>query len=183
MKRFARMTARCIAVVALQSVAVAATIPDRMNLELVGHSTLNGAGKGGEGLALKQYGSRKILFLAHESGPLCFSVIDVTSSADPVVLKQLPVEAEFIRCNSLGLSGNILVVARQSEKVGQPHGGIKIYDVTEANNPQLLSYLDLTGPQFSRDPLFDLYGREARLLIPRRGRKTLFRKTRWMIKC
>ena len=79
-------------------------------------------------------------------GPLCFSVIDVTSSADPVVLKQLPVEAEFVRCNSLGLSGNILVVARQSEKVGQPHGGIKIYDVTEADNPQLLSYLDLTGP-------------------------------------
>jgi hypothetical protein len=36
--------------------------------------------------------------------------------------------------------------ARQSEKVGQPHGGIKIYDVTEANDPQLLSYLDLTGP-------------------------------------
>jgi hypothetical protein len=61
-------------------------------------------------------------------------------------LKQLRVEAEFVRCNSLGLSGNILVVARQSEKVGQPHGGIKIYDVTEANDPQLLSYLDLTGP-------------------------------------
>ena len=72
MKRFARMTACCIAVLALQSAALAATIPDRMNLELVGHSTLNGAGKGGEGLALKQYGSRKILFLAHESGPLCF---------------------------------------------------------------------------------------------------------------
>ena len=63
MKRFTNMTASCIAVMALQSVAVAATIPDRMNLELVGHSTLNGAGKGGEGLALKQYGSRKILFL------------------------------------------------------------------------------------------------------------------------
>ena len=59
MKRFARMTACCIAVLALQSAALAATIPDRMNLELVGHSTLNGAGKGGEGLALKQYGSRK----------------------------------------------------------------------------------------------------------------------------
>ena len=105
MKRFARLTACSIAVWALQSAAIAATIPDRMNLELVGHSTLNGAGKGGEGLALKEYGSRKILFLAHESGPLCFSVIDVTSSADPVVLRQLPVEAEFVRCNSLGLSG------------------------------------------------------------------------------
>ena len=73
MKRFARMTACCIAVLALRSVAVAATIPDRMNLELVGHSTLNGAGKGGEGLALKQYGSRKISFLPMNWGH-CVSV-------------------------------------------------------------------------------------------------------------
>ena len=147
MKPLARMTACCIAVLPLQFAAVAVSIPDRMNLELVGHSTLNGAGKGGEGLALKQYGSRKkYFFWPMKLGPLCFSVIDVTSSADPVVLRQLPVEAEFVRCNSLGLSGNILVVARQSEKPGQPYGGIKIYDVTEANNPQLLSYLDLTGP-------------------------------------
>jgi hypothetical protein len=146
MKRLARMTVPCLMMLALQFAAVATNIPDRMNLELLGHSTLNGAGKGGEGLALKQYGSTTILFLAHESGPQCFSVIDVTSSADPVVLKQIPVEAEFVRCNSLGLSGNILVVARQSEKVGQPHGGIKVYDVTDASNPQLVSYLDLTGP-------------------------------------
>jgi hypothetical protein len=59
MKPLARITGCCIAVLALQFVAVAVTIPDQMNLEPVGHSTLNGAGKDGEGLALKQYGSRK----------------------------------------------------------------------------------------------------------------------------
>ena len=58
MKRFARI-ASYIAALTLPSAAAAAAIPDRMNLELVGHSTLNGAGRGGEGLALKQYGSRK----------------------------------------------------------------------------------------------------------------------------
>lgn len=146
MKIFTRISLCAFALLGLQSMVVAATIPDRMNLRLEGHSALNGAGKGGEGLALKQYGSKKILFLAHESGPQCFSVIDVTSPAKPIVLKQIPVEAEFVRCNSLALSGNILAVARQSEKVGQPHGGIKIYDVSDASNPQLLSYLDLTGP-------------------------------------
>jgi hypothetical protein len=146
MKRLARIAAFCVAILASRSPAVAEVTPDRMNLRLVGHSTLNGVGKGGEGLALKQYGSRKVLFLAHESGPECFSIIDVTSAADPIVLKQLPAEADFVRCNSLALSGNVLLVARQSEKVGQPYGGIKVYDVTEANNPQLLSYLDLTGP-------------------------------------
>ncbi len=128
---------------ALQAVAVAA---DQMNVRLVGHSALNGAGKGGEVLALKRYGARKVLFLAHESAPLCFSVIDVTSPAAPTVLKQVPVEAGFMRCNSLGLSGDVLVVARQSEKVGQPHGGIYVYDVSDASDPRLLSYFDLTGP-------------------------------------
>ena len=119
---------------------------DSLNLKLVGHSDINGAGKGGEGLALKQYANKTVLFLAHESGPQCFSVIDVTNPAKPQVLKQVQVEAEFVRCNSLGLSGNVLVVARQSLTVGQPYGGITTYDVSDAANPQLLSYMDLTGP-------------------------------------
>lgn len=130
----------------LACLSLAAGAPDKWNLELVGHSDLNGAGKGGEGLALAEYGSRKILFLAHEGGPQCVSVIDVTAPAKPVVVAQIPVEAEFVRCNSLGLSGHTLVVARQSEKPGQPHGGIKVYDVADPGNPKLLSYLDLTGP-------------------------------------
>lgn len=125
----------------------AAAMPDTLNIRVVGRSDLNGAGKGGEGLALKQYGNRTVLFLAHESGPQCFSVLDVTTPARPTVLKQLPVEADFIRCNSLALSGNTLVVARQSLNVGQPHGGITTYDVSDAGNPKLLAYMDLTGPK------------------------------------
>jgi hypothetical protein len=134
------------ALITLALPPVAAAAPDSQNVKLVGQTTLNGAGKGGEGLALKQYGSQKILFLAHESGPQCFSVVDVTTPANPAVIKQMPVEADFVRCNSLALNGNTLVVARQTEKVGQPHGGITVYDVSQANNPQLLSYMDLTGP-------------------------------------
>lgn len=146
MKLFTRISLCAVVLLGLQSWVFSAAIPDTMNLRLVGHSDLNGAGKGGEGLALKQYGPKKILFLAHESGPQCFSVIDVTSPAKPVVLKQLPVEAKFVRCNSLSLSGDVLVVARQTALVGQPYGGIKMYDVSDASNPKLISYLDLTGP-------------------------------------
>ena len=134
------------ALLMMQSVCLSDSLPESVNLSLLGHTDINGTGKGGEGLALKQYGSKTILFLAHESGPQCFSVIDVTNPAKPLVIKQVQVEAEFIRCNSLGLSGNTLVVARQSLAVGQPYGGIKTYDVSDSSNPQLLSYLDLTGP-------------------------------------
>lgn len=135
-----------LALLCLQSRADAGPVPEQVNLRLVGHSTLNGVGKGGEGLALKRYGARTVLFLAHESAPQCFSVVDVTSPSKPEVLKQVPVEADFVRCNSLGLSGNILVVARQSVKASQPHGGITVYDVSDAGNPKMLSYYDLTGP-------------------------------------
>jgi len=118
-----------------------------MNMTIIGHSNLNSAGKGGEGLELKRYpDGRRVLFLAHESAPMCFSVIDVTRPEDPQVLTQQAVEAEFVRCNSLSLAGDVLVVARQSEKVGQPYGGVTAYDVKDPAKPVVLSHLDLTGP-------------------------------------
>src|ERR1700744_1465923 len=87
-------------------------VAEASNMELIGHSDLNGAGKGGEGLALRQYpDGRRILFLAHESAPMCFTVIDVTQPENPKVIAQVPVEAAFARCNSLGVSGTTMAVA------------------------------------------------------------------------
>src|SRR4051795_8572169 len=86
------------------------------HMEIIGHSDLNGAGHGGEGLALRQYpDGRRVLFLAHESAPMCVSVIDVTKPEDPKVISQIPVPAPQLRCNSLGLSGTTMVVAHQTD--------------------------------------------------------------------
>ncbi|HLY45850.1 MAG TPA: hypothetical protein VKQ73_09755 [Stellaceae bacterium] len=117
------------------------------NMRIVGHSDLKGAGKGGEGLALQQYpDGRRVLYLAHESAPMCFSVIDVTKPKHPQVIAQIPVEAEFVRCNSLGLAGTTLVVAHQTEKPGQPGAGLDIYDIKDPANPKKLSHFDTSGP-------------------------------------
>ena len=117
------------------------------NMRIVGYSDLKGAGKGGEGLALQQYpDGRRILYLAHESAPMCFSVIDVTRPERPQVIAQVPVAADFVRCNSLGLAGNTLVVAQQTEKVGQPHAGIDTYDIADPANPKKLAHFDTSGP-------------------------------------
>lgn len=122
-------------------------VAESSNMQLVGHSNLNGAGKGGEGLAMHQYpDGRRVLFLAHESAPMCFSVIDVTRPEDPRVITQIPVEAPFVRCNSLGLSGTTLAVAHQTAKVGQPHGGMDVYDVADPAHPKKLSHFDTSGP-------------------------------------
>ena len=117
------------------------------NMRISGYSDLKGAGKGGEGLALRQYpDGRRILYLAHESAPMCFSVIDVTRPERPSVILQIPVEADFVRCNSLGLTGDTLVVAQQTEKPGQPHAGIDVYDIRDPAKPQKLSHFDTSGP-------------------------------------
>jgi hypothetical protein len=118
------------------------------NMRIVGHSDLNGRGNGGEGLALNQYADgRRILFLAHESAPLCFSVVDVTDVSRPKVLTQVPTITSEIRCNSLGLSGTTLVVAHQTAKAGLLNGGLRIYDVSDPAKPNQLSFFDTSGPQ------------------------------------
>ncbi len=118
------------------------------NVRILGHSDLNGRGNGGEGLALTQYrDGRRILFLAHESAPLCFSVIDVTHPARPVVVAQLPAVTADIRCNSLGLSGTTLVVAHQTAKAGLPNGGMRVYDVADPAKPKELAFFDTSGPE------------------------------------
>ncbi|MFL5256614.1 MAG: LVIVD repeat-containing protein [Rhodopila sp.] len=117
------------------------------HMEIIGHSDLNGAGKGGEGMALRQYpDGRRVLFLAHESAPMCVSILDVTRPEDPRVITQIANPAPHLRCNSLGLSGTTLVVAHQSDQQGQPGGGIEVYDVAEAAQPRPVSYFDTTGP-------------------------------------
>ena len=91
------------------------------NMEIIGHSDLNGAGKGGEGLALRQYpDGRRVLFLAHESAPMCVSIIDVSKAGGPKVITQIPNPGPQLRCNNLGLSGTIMAVAHQTDKQGQP---------------------------------------------------------------
>ena len=122
-------------------------VAEASNMTIVGHSNLNGAGKGGEGLALRQYpDGRRILFLAHESAPMCVSIVDVTKPEDPKVVTQIPIDGPNLRCNSLGLSGTTLVVAHQTDKPGQPGAGINVYDISDPATPRQVSHFDTSGP-------------------------------------
>jgi hypothetical protein len=122
-------------------------VAEASNMTIIGHSDLNGAGKGGEGLALKQYSDgRRVLFLAHESPPMCVSIIDVTKPEDPKVIRQIPIDGPNLRCNSLGFSGNTLAVAHQTDQPGQPGAGVNVYDISDPANPRQVSHFDTSGP-------------------------------------
>ena len=129
---------------------------EQKNMSLVGYSDLGGHGDGGEGLAIQQRSDgRRILFIAHEGETTCLSIVDVTHPEAPALLNQLPSPApEITRCNSLGLSGNVLVVANQTMKTGQSPAGMWILDVSDLAGMQkarsmqdlTLSFFDTSGP-------------------------------------
>ena len=122
-------------------------VQSAQNMQIIGHSDLNGAGKGGEGLALHQYpDGRRVLFLAHEAEPMCVSIIDVTKPEDPTVIEQIPDPAPHLRCNSLGLSGTVMAVAHQSDKPGQDGAGMEVWSVTDPAHPRRISVFDTSGP-------------------------------------
>ena len=139
-----------IALALIAGTACADPIPavqSSSNMQIIGHSDLNGAGHGGEGLALRQYpDGRRVLFLAHESAPMCVSLIDVTKPEDPKVIAQIPVPAPQVRCNSLGLSGTTMAVAHQTDKQGQPGAGMEAWDVADPAHPRKVGFLDTSGP-------------------------------------
>jgi hypothetical protein len=146
--------------VSAAAVFVRAADPDekaeQKNMSLVGHSGLNGHGDGGEGMAIQQRSDgRRILFIAHEGETTCLSMVDVTHPEAPALVNQLPSPApEVTRCNSLGLSGNVLVVANQTMKTGQSPAGMWVLDVSDMERMQkarsmqdlALSFFDTSGP-------------------------------------
>ena len=65
------------------------TVAEAKNMRLVGHNNLSGFGNGGEGLALQQTrDGRRILYIAHESAPKNFTVVDVSEPTEPSVIAQ-----------------------------------------------------------------------------------------------
>ena len=132
--------------------------PEQKDMELVGRSDLNGNGNGdgGEGMAIQQWpDGRRILYIAHEGEKTCLSIVDVSHPEKPVMVNQLPSPQPGVtRCNSLGLSGNVLVVANQAKKVGQNSAGLWVLDVSDFSRLQTarklqdlsFSFFDTSGP-------------------------------------
>ena len=116
-------------------------------LRLLSHHDLSGFGNGGEGLALQSTkNGQRFLYIAHESAPKDFTVVDVTDPRNPSHIAQKDLIANNIRSNSLALVDDLLLVAYQSAHPGTPGVGIGIYDVRNPAEPIQLSFLDTSGP-------------------------------------
>src|SRR5579875_3375677 len=115
-------------------------------MRLLGQHDLGGRGNCGEGTALLCRAGRRYLYLAHESGPANFSVVDVTDPATPRLLAQTTVPHRGVRSNSLAVADDLLVVAYQVSAPGQRPAGIEVFDLAEPAEPRSIGALDLSGP-------------------------------------
>ncbi len=116
-------------------------------MRLLGQHDLDGHGNCGEGIALLEAGGRRYLYLAHESGPANFSVLDVTDPTAPRLLTQTSLPHGGVRSNSLAVADDLLLVAYQVSTPGQQPAGIEVYDLGNPAEPRPIAVLDLSGPQ------------------------------------
>ena len=120
---------------------------ESQNMRLLSHNDLGGYGNGGEGLALQSLkDGRRILYIAHENGPIDFTAVNVTDPASPEIIVQRKLTAENIRSNSLALVDNVLVVAYQGNRPSVPDVGMGVYDISSPETPEKVSFFDTSGP-------------------------------------
>lgn len=122
------------------------------SLRLLGHDDLGGRGNCGEGIGLLARGDRRYAYIAHESGPVNFSIVDVSDPRHPTLVKQTELESAYTRSNSLAVCGDLMLVAyqyaldyegprRRGDRVG-----VEVFDLSKPTEPRSVSFFDCSGP-------------------------------------
>jgi hypothetical protein len=116
-------------------------------MRLLSQDELQGFGNVGEGMAIQlTRDKRRVLWLAHESGPKNVTAVDVTNPRKPSVIVQTDLPHDKMRSNSLEVVGDMLVVAYQTAAVGLKPAGIEIFDVADPAKPKSIGFFDASGP-------------------------------------
>ncbi len=132
-----------------------------LNMKLLAHHELNGFGGIGEGVNMQATkDGRRILWLAHESAPKNFSGVDVTDPRNPRLVVQRDLPHGKVRSNSLDVVGDMMAVCYQvrggggnpndpnniRETAGMKPAGIDLFDISNPEDPQVISHFDASGP-------------------------------------
>jgi hypothetical protein len=130
---------------------VSAGVFEASAMRLVGHDDLGGRGNVGEGIGLRAAGGRRTLYLAHESGPVNFSVVDVTDPAAPRLVNQTLLPQDGLRSNSLAVAGDLMVVCYQEGSRWRGPRlrpvGLEVFDLAgDPHRPRSIGFWDSSGP-------------------------------------
>lgn len=88
---------------------------------------------------------RRTLFIAHESGPVNFTAVDVTDPRRPRLVHQAVLPRRDVRSNSLAVCGTLMAVAYQTAMPGSSPAGLELFDVSNPEQPHSISFFDTSG--------------------------------------
>jgi hypothetical protein len=125
---------------------VGSAAAESLNMSLLAHLDLAGHGNGGEGIALHAAGGRRTLYIAHESAPVDFTIVDVTDPRKPTLVDQTLLPHAEVRSNSLHVSQGLMAVAYQTRRTGMQPAGVAIYDLSSPQDPRRVGWFDASGP-------------------------------------
>jgi hypothetical protein len=121
--------------------------PMSLNMKLLSQHELDGYGGMGEGMSMQRTADgRRILWLAHESGPKNFTGVDVTDPREPKMVVQTELPGPKMRSNSLDVVGSTLAVAYQTSARGAKEAGFELFDVSVPEKPRSISFFSCAGP-------------------------------------
>src|ERR1700730_5891935 len=104
-------------------------------MRYLGRHDRPGHGHCGEGTALLCRGDARYLYIAHERGPVNFSVLDVTDPRAPRLLAQPPLRPGGGPLISLAVGDEIMLVASQVATPGTRPAGIEVFDLSRPWEP------------------------------------------------
>src|SRR5512142_1696518 len=117
-------------------------ILESRNIELLGHSDLNGKG---DGMQLMR--KADTLYVGHMGyNGVATSVLDISNPREPAVVRQLPVP-ENTHSHKVQLAGDVLLVNQEQQlHAGTPCGaGLLVYDVSKPTDPVQIGFLPING--------------------------------------
>jgi hypothetical protein len=116
------------------------TVPaESLNLRLVGHSDMNG-----QGVTMQLIARGDYLYVAHFTGPVGFSVVDVSDPRTPRVVKQVP-PRPGTRCLKLQAADDLLLVSNEQAGSEPARTGMAVYKLDDPADPEPVGFFETKG--------------------------------------
>lgn len=117
--------------------------PRSWNLELLGHSNLNGYGNGGQ-VTVTRRGSDYYAFVGHMKD-MGTSILNVTNPREPKILAQIPI-SENTHSHKVRVCGELMLVNNEQLGGYAPfEAGLRIFDISDPSKPEEISFFETGG--------------------------------------
>jgi hypothetical protein len=117
--------------------------PQSLNVRHISHHGLNHHGNGGQ-ITVTRKENEYYAFIGHMKN-MGTSIVDVTDASEPLILSQIPI-SQNTHSHKVRVCGNLMLVNAEQLGRSKPfEAGLRIYDISEINQPIEISFFKTGG--------------------------------------